>query len=58
MFEKYIMIKDTKIVCGQNSSGGWYCKELPAETTQELDTLINDVNRIMNKYNTVKKKEK
>jgi len=58
MFEKYIMIKDTKIICGQNaSSGSWYCKELPAENTQELNLLINEVNTILNKYNTVIKKE-
>lgn len=46
-----VMIKDTKIICGQNAGGVWYCKELPAENTRELDILINDVNSILNKYN-------
>lgn len=55
MFEKYITIKESKIIAKQTSSGIWYCSELPADTTQELDLLIGDVNRILNKYN---KKEK
>lgn len=62
MFEKYLTIKESKIVAKQTSSGVWYCSELPADTTQELDLLINDVNRILNKYNNGKqsksKKEK
>lgn len=59
MFEKYIMIKDNKIVVGQNATtGAWYCKELPAENTQELDTLINDICGILNKYNKKEKKTK
>ena len=62
MFEKYITIKESKIIAKQTSSGVWYCSELPADTTQELDLLINDVNRILNKYNNGKqpkpKKEK
>jgi hypothetical protein len=58
MFEKYIMIRDSKIICGQNNSGVWYCKELPADNIKELDSLINDVNCILNKYNIEKKKEK
>ena len=56
MFEKYLVIKENKILCGQNATTGtWYCKELPADSTQELDNLINDINKILNKYN---KKEK
>jgi hypothetical protein len=58
MFEKYITIKETKIICGQNNSGVWYCKELPADNTKELDSLINEINIILNKYNTAKKEEK
>lgn len=60
MFEKYIIIKDSKITCGQNaSSGAWYCKELPAKDTSELDTLIDKVNGILNKYNKeIEKKNK
>jgi len=56
MFEKYISIKESKILCGQTSSGVWYCKELPAETTSELKVLIGEVNEILNKYNGVKQK--
>jgi hypothetical protein len=61
MLDKYIKINDKQIIAGQNSSGIWYCKELPANTTTELDGLINIVNSILNKYNSeveVKKKPK
>jgi transcription initiation factor IIF auxiliary subunit len=54
MFEKYIIIKDKNILAGQTSNGVWYCKELPAENTQELDLMINEVNTILNKYNNPK----
>lgn len=57
MFEKYITIKESKIIAKQTSSGIWYCSELPADTTQELDLLINDVNGILNKYNNNKKEK-
>ena len=57
MFEKYITIKESKILCGQTSSGIWYCKELPAETTAELKVLIGEVNTILNKYNGAKTKK-
>ena len=59
---KYIQIRDRQIVCGQNSSGMWYCKDLPVETTEELEKQIGEINRILNKYNrtnhTTTKKEK
>ena len=58
MFEKYITIKETKIICGQNASGIWYCKELPADHTRELDFLIGQVNTILNKYNKKEKETK
>ena len=51
MFEKYISIKESNIVAKQTSGGSWYCSELPARTTRELDDLIGEVNRILNKYN-------
>ena len=51
MFEKYIVVNEAKIICGQTASGTWYCKELPANNTKELDPLINEVNTILNKYN-------
>jgi len=58
MFEKYITIKETNIVVRQSSSGMWYCSELPAHTTVELDVLIGEVNKILNKYNDACKKTK
>ena len=58
MFEKYITIKETNIVVRQSSSGMWYCSELPAHTTIELDDLIGEVNKILNRYNTNVKKPK
>lgn len=52
MFEKYIMIKDTKIIVGQNAStGAWYCKELPANDVEELNTKIGKVITVLNRYN-------
>jgi hypothetical protein len=57
MFEKYIMINEAKIICGQTSNGTWYCKELPANNTEEVDTLIGKINIILNKYNKEISKE-
>ena len=58
MFEKYITIKETNIIVRQSSSGMWYCSELPAHTTVELDSLIGEVNKILNSYNADVKKTK
>ena len=51
MFEKYITIKESKIIAKQTSSGIWYCSELPADNVKELDALIGEVNQVLNKYN-------
>lgn len=51
MLDKYIQVNEAKIICGQTSGGVWYCKELPANSTQEMDLLINETNIILNKYN-------
>jgi len=51
MFEKYISIKESNILAKQTASGIWYCSELPARTTKELDVLIGEINKILNKYN-------
>ena len=53
MFDKYLVFKDKTIIAKQTSSGRWICDQLPAETTKELETLIGEVNRILNKYNVV-----
>lgn len=58
VFDKYITLKERTITVGQTSSGMWYCKELPAEDTKQLDALIGEINKIFNKYNTQNKKEK
>lgn len=55
MLDRYIQIKERMIICGQNSAGFWYCKELPANSTGELSDLINTVNSILNKFNENKK---
>lgn len=55
MLDKYITIKESKIIAKQTSTGIWYCSELPAENVKELDVLIGEVNTVLNKYN---KKEK
>ena len=68
IFEKCNMINISNIIAGQNNTGIWLCKELPARNTQELDFLMGIVNGILNKYNkkdddvsgnvVLKKKEK
>lgn len=55
MLDKYIQVKESKIIAKQTSSGLWYCSELPAETVKELDALIGEVNRVLNKYNRKEK---
>ena len=52
MFERYIIMNESHILVGQNNQGMWYCKELPAKDTSDLERLIGEVNRILNKYNT------
>ena len=53
MLDKYLVFKDKTIIAKQTSSGRWICDQLPAETTKELERLIGEVNRILNKYNVV-----
>lgn len=54
MLDRYFKINDKIILAGQYpSTGEWYCKELPAQSSKELDALIGDVNSILNKYNNV-----
>jgi len=55
---RFIIKRETNILCGQNNSGMWYCKELPANSTKEMDKQINEMNRILNKYNMKKDGEK
>lgn len=58
VFDKFIMIKEKqKITCGQTAAGMWYCKELAAETSEELNTLIGEVNKVLNIYNSEEKKK-
>jgi len=57
MLDKYIKINDKQIIAGQTSAGIWYCKELPANTTEELETLIGKINIILNKANEEKKQK-
>jgi hypothetical protein len=54
MFDKYVKVNEKRIVAGQTSNGVWYCKELIAETTKELNQLISEVNKILNEYNAIK----
>ena len=48
------MIKENKILCGQTSSGVWYCKELPVDSIADLRRLIGEVNNVLNEYNEKK----
>ena len=57
MLDRYIKINDKQIIAGQSSSGIWYCKELPANNVLELKHLINEVNIVLNEFNTEHKNE-
>ena len=58
MFEKYLVINEAKIICGQTAGGTWYCKELPAKDTHEADVLIGEINNILNKLKFLNEVEK
>lgn len=52
MFEKYLIVKESNIISGQDAkTKQWYCKELPAKTVKETNTLIDELNKIYNQYN-------
>ena len=51
MLDKYIKINEKVIESKQTSSGIWYCSNVVAETTKEMDGLMGELNRIYNKYN-------
>jgi len=57
MFERYVVINEAKIICGQTASGTWYCKELPAINPKEADVLIGEINKILNKHNKNEQKD-
>jgi len=50
-YEKFIIIRDDKVLVGQNASSGiWYCKELPSPK-ECLKKDMNTVIKILNFYN-------
>ena len=56
---KYIRIGDKQILSGQDArTKEWFCKELPADTTDETDNLIGELNNIYNKHNKNNKEVK
>ena len=59
MLDRYVVVGVREIIVKQSSNGIWYCSELPAKDTKELEDKIGEVNRILNKYNVdvVKRKE-
>lgn len=57
MFEKYIKIIESNIIAKQSSGGVWYCSELPAKNTKDLEVKIGEVNTILNKYNAENKQK-
>ena len=53
---KYIKIGEREIILGQDArTKEWYCKELPCKNSQDADAQIGEINKVCNKYNTVKK---
>lgn len=53
MLDKYIKIGErTTIVVGQNNSGVWYCKELPAKDVVELGVLMSAISKLLNEHNS------
>jgi len=57
MLDKYIKINEKEIESKQTSSGVWYCSRVSAESVQEMDTLIGQLNEIYNRYNNKKNKK-
>jgi len=53
MLDRYIKINEKTIESKQTAAGVWYCASLPAETVEETDNLIGQLNAIYNKYNKV-----
>ena len=51
MFEKYVTVSEPRFVVKQNEKGKYYCSKLSADDLKELDRLINEVNKILNRYN-------
>ncbi len=57
MLDKYITLEENN-EAGQNSSGIWYCKKLLFKDEKDLEYKINQVNRVLNKFNEITKKER
>lgn len=56
MYEKFLIIRDDKILVGQNNQGFWYCKELPSPK-EDLKKDMNTIIKILNFYNHRKEKK-
>ena len=55
LFKKYVIINDSRGIVGQDSkSGAWHIKELPFRDLKEMDQLICEAIKILNKYNVGK----
>ena len=58
MLDKYYNIEESN-EAGQTSKGVWYCKTLTFTDAKDLEYKINQVNKVLNKFNkNVEKKEK
>jgi len=58
MLDKYIKINEKVIESKQTSNGVWYCSSVTSETVKEMDTLIGELNKVYNKYNSKAEKAK
>jgi hypothetical protein len=56
MLDKYFKMEENN-EAGQNSSGIWYCKKLLFKDERDLEYKINQVNKVLNRFNEETKKK-
>jgi len=57
MLDRYFKIEVEKVKARQNADGTWVCSEVKANSVKELDNMIGEINRILNKYNKCNEKK-
>ena len=51
MLDRYFKIEVEKVKARQNADGTWVCSEVKANSVKELDNMIGEINKVLNKYN-------
>ena len=48
---KYITLPDNGIAGQDARTKEWYCKELPFKDADDLETKVDNINKVLKKYN-------